>query len=151
MNQFLEHFKVWSGEKKDTEQLQKEAEAMCNTLLFHPDPIIDDIMKDEELIRKMEAIAVSWVLDLQQRRKCRQYDDRLEYAVMISEALGNPVKTGKSDLQDGAVEFTSLYMHPTLRQTFSGLIFLFIERDGLYDTKEVTEKYWKEWYCVPFI
>lgn len=135
--------------------------------------LVEEIKADPDTKRKFKALAMLWIEQEAQNYMQRRYDGRNEYSIGICYELSQQCQTTRNTkntqskyqllahdilygCENGKVHgITS--MHRTIKQTFSGLVFYFLEsmkgnnREINRMIKPVQKRYGEYWYSCPMI
>ena len=104
---------------------------ICNNLFYNFRELVTRLSENEKAKENMEALSAEWVRVLHKQREEHRYDARNEYSVSIGEELYDlyqsvPWMKGNPIFREIAGEMG--FQHRTIQQTFSGLIFEFLNK-----------------------
>lgn len=161
-----------------TDQIQALSAAISdevNNLFFPCETIVEELLNDDVARKRFLHIALQWIRSRAEDFNHGFYDGRDEASAKISSELLNSCYIQKKLKYEGAsAEFAKrlVYgsrktgfgddlvlcrMHRTLKQTFSSLVFCFLNclETGNADLEAILEqmrdRYGKHWYQCPFI
>lgn len=124
--------------RENTKNAVRLLSDICNFLLstsfnlfYDFRELVTRLSENEKAKENMEALSAEWVRVLHKQREEHRYDARNEYSVFIGEELydlyqSEPWMEGNSIFREIANEMG--FQHRTIHQTFSGLIFEFLNK-----------------------
>ena len=104
---------------------------ICNNLFYNFRELVTRLSENEKAKENMEALSAEWVRVLHKQREEHRYDARNEYSVSVGEELysmhqSEPWMKENPIFREIAGEMG--FQHRTIQQTFSGLIFEFLNK-----------------------
>ena len=104
---------------------------ICNNLFYDFRELVTRLSENEKAKGNMEALSAEWIRVLHNQHEEHRYDARNEYSVSIGEELysmyqSEPWMEGNPILREIAGEMS--FQHRTIQQTFSGMIFEFLNK-----------------------
>ena len=104
---------------------------ICNNLFYNFRELVTRLSENEKAKENMEALSAEWIRVLHKQREEHRYDARNEYSVSVGEELysmhqSEPWMKENPIFREIAGEMG--FQHRTIQQTFSGLIYEFLNK-----------------------
>ena len=156
---FLEFLQKEYLTEKDIIVFANKMENAVNSFGFPKKQVCDLIFQNENSIRHFLDISLGWIQDLTERKEW-QYDGRNEASVKLAREIMNGVENIFEPLDSAKIFVREANKwHRTLQQTFSGLVFCFLDKIKISEELEeiskninkIKEKYGDKWYGLPMI
>ena len=139
----------------------KKIDVAVNTFSLDIDEISKEIFRNENAKKNFDSIAAAWIIDVSEKTKTRNYDDRNYLSCASAEALCKDSQIDawlnkKADMVGKSITPCLVNLHRTLQQSFTSLCFRYIvmrwEEEGLTDNINYAEKILGGcWWELPMI
>lgn len=161
-NRFLTHYiaAYRDNDPSDAHALSQEAALMVNTFSPGAAKLVETMLVDDDVREPFLELSLAWVEQLAAIYDEQSYDDRNEYACRVGAAIVAlpafaPYKN--SEVSEVAKQFAKRFRHEhrTLQQTFSGVVFRFLQatlpQGTLHDDDTSGVFGCSDWYRTPLI